>query len=51
MNSLFLSQLDQQFVVQENQGYQVDGKMRGLFNFCKTKWHFVKKETNSMAVI
>jgi hypothetical protein len=46
MNSLFLSQLDQQFVVQENQGYQVDGKMRGLFNFCKTKWHFVKKETN-----
>jgi len=43
-NSLFLSQIDERFIIKEEKGYQVKGKKRGLFDFCRTKWHFVKKE-------
>lgn len=50
MNSLFLSQLDQKFVSKEDSGYQVKGKTRGLFNYCKTKWHFVKQEFNPLEI-
>jgi hypothetical protein len=43
MNDLFLKQLDDRFIDIEKEGYQVKGKMRGLFKFCKSKWHFVKR--------
>jgi hypothetical protein len=42
LNSEFLSQVSESFIVKENSGYQIPGKIRGLFNFCKTKWHYVK---------
>jgi|694.fasta_scaffold31369_4 hypothetical protein len=42
VNSEFLSQIDQKFIMTESKGYQVAGKIRGIFNTCKTKWHYVK---------
>lgn len=43
MNDLFLRQLDEKFIDIETEGYQIKGKIRGLFKYCKSKWHFVKK--------
>ena len=46
-NSLMLSQLDEKFVTEADKGFQVKGKIRGLFKFCKSKWHFIKKQNRS----
>jgi hypothetical protein len=42
VNSEFLSQINEKFIITESNGYQLPGKVRGLFNTCKTKWHYVK---------
>jgi hypothetical protein len=42
VNSEFLSQVNEKFFLPETNGYQIPGKVRGLFNTCKTKWHYVK---------